>query len=168
MNASQIYGKLVELICGKGYIVACTGSPLRGDDRIGLVICEKLLGRGFPVVLCEYGLESCLGEIIERNPRGLIIIDAVYLEGACPGEVVWATLNDVARQGGIVTTHNIPLHITISVLKKNTRIEEVFILGVNISNLDYGLEISEEVLESGEMLVELLSSVYGECARRSG
>lgn len=167
MDVSQLHEKLGELICRRGYIVACTGSPLRSDDRIGLVVCERLLGRGLPVVLCEYGLESCLGKIMERNPRGLIIVDAVYLEGADPGEVVWATLKDVARQGGVVTTHNIPIHITVSILKKNTRIEEVYILGINISNLDYGLEISGKILESGDMLVDLLSSIYSECTRYS-
>lgn len=139
---------------------------MRKDDRIGLIICEDLISKGYDAVLCEYGLENCVSTIIEKKPKGLLIIDAVLSINDSPGTIVLASEDEVVEKISLATTHNIPVSLTLRVLREKLSMEKAYVLGINVGDLGLGLEVSDEVLRAGKLLVELLSSVFEKCVRK--
>jgi len=140
-------------------LAACVGSPLRGDDRIGLVVCEELSKCGFPSVKCEYGLENCIQDIEEVKPGTLLIIDAVYSDKLGEGDVVLINPEE-ASDYAIPTTHSLPMRLVIDTLLKQGVIGRALILGISVKKLDVSLEISPRVLEAGLLLSKSLCDTF--------
>lgn len=167
MSSRELAGLIEELVCHRGYVTVCTGSPLRKDDRIGLIVCEELISKGYDVVLCEYGLENCVTAITEKKPRGLLIIDAVLLRNDPPGTIVLASEDEILEKISLATTHNIPVSLTLRVLREKLSIGKAYVLGINVEDLGFGLEVSDKVLRAGKLLVDLLGSVFEKCRENS-
>jgi len=144
---------LRRLLSGK-YLIVGVGSPLRSDDQAGLLFCDELLERGIECVKCEYGLENCIGEIAGRRAERLVIVDAVIYDGAKPGEVVIAGEDALVEKYTLATTHSIPVKMLIRMLRE-AGVRDIYVVGIAPSSLDYGLDVSSEVVNSIRMLVEL-------------
>jgi hydrogenase 3 maturation protease len=155
---------LKHILSGK-VLVAGIGSPLRMDDQAGLVFCDKLVERGIECVKCEYGLENCISEILHAGTEKLVIVDAVIYRGAKPGEIVIASEDSLAEKYSLATTHTIPFGI-LSRMLHDAGIKEVYVVGVVPLNLDYGVEISSEVADSVEKLVNAFSMILLEHGKR--
>ncbi len=161
---------LEKILCSGKVVIACIGSPLRSDDRVGLVIFEKL--NKIPEVIsnprilllkCEYGLENCITNIVRGKAEKLLLIDAVYSKDLKPGEIVLVNGEHIVEKTIIATTHNIPVTITLSIIEKNSSIKEIYLLGIRISNSEIGLDISEQVLNASNKVVELIRGILGKC-----
>lgn len=163
----EFFEEIKRLLCRRNALIACTGSPLRMDDRAGLVLYSKLAERGYHVVECEYGLENCLIEIVEQKPEVLLVVDAVYGEKLNPGDIVLVDENSLEDTVFPVSTHSIPLKQIIDMIKSRAGVKQVFLLGIRAKNLGIGDEISEEVLSSINYLADLISKAIEECRRRT-
>ncbi|AFL66405.1 hydrogenase maturation protease [Desulfurococcus amylolyticus] len=155
---------LKHILSGK-VLVAGVGSPLRMDDQAGLVFCDKLVERGIACIKCEYGLENCISEILNAEVEKLVIVDAVIYRGARPGEIVIASEDSLAEKYSLATTHTMPFGL-LSRMIHDAGIKEVYVVGVVPLNLDYGVEISSEVAESIEKLVNAFSMFLLERGKR--
>ncbi len=150
----------------KDYIVACIGSPLRGDDRIGLLIYD-LVGKDTRIIKCEYGLETCITDIVKAGAKGLIIIDAVKVvaNNLKPGDIVIASIDEIHDSVVSVSTHNIPLKLTLEILKSESEIRDIVIIGIVVEKTDISLNITPKVLSSGEEIAGILRKVLNKCSK---
>lgn len=149
-----------ELLRSEGLVIVGIGNVLRGDDGIGVVIAKKLrkLLRGLQnvkVVVCESGLENITHILMDYKPKHLLIIDAVYVEGGEPGNIYVLGINDLHSYQS-VTTHHIPLKLTLSYLMEHLNMD-VTIIGIQVKSVGLGEEMSHEVVSAGEHLLNLFN-----------
>jgi hydrogenase 3 maturation protease len=161
---------LEKILCSGKIVIACIGSPLRSDDRIGLIIFDKLSSipeltsnPRIQLLKCEYGLENCLTDIIRSDANKLLLIDAIYNRDLKPGEIVLVSREHIVEKTVIATTHNIPVTITLSIIEKNSSINEIYLLGIRVLNTEIGLDISEQVLNASNKVVELIRGILNKC-----
>ncbi len=157
---------LEEEVCNyvkASYLITCVGSPLRQDDRAGLELCGELMERGLHAVVCEYGLENCIGELINSNARGVAIVDAVIVPDARPGDIV--LINDLNELNSefLATTHNVPLTAIIKILRSQGVALETVVLGIQVKEMGLGLETSPEVRRAVSYMAQLIEG----CAKES-
>ncbi len=172
LDIDDIREFLSNRICSRKTVIAFVGSPLRNDDRVALLIYNELLDktRNNPdniwFIECEYGLENCLHEIIKKKPETLIIVDAILSQELKPGEIVLVTWEHVRDKIGLATTHNIPVHITLSLLIKQVDLQEIYFLGIRVKNIEIGMDISESVKKGSKKMVDLLLEMINICKER--
>ncbi len=160
--------EVTKLVCSDSVLIACVGTELRSDDRAGLEVCRRLKGLEIRsqvrMIECEFGLETCVDRIAEERPRRLVVVDAVLMtEGSEAGEVIIAKLEDVV-EGFLATTHNVPLSMMVKYLRALGCCEEVYVLGVVAKNLNFGEELSPEVMKGVEKLVNVLAEALSSCS----
>jgi len=165
---SGLKEKIAELVCSDSVLIACIGTELRNDDRAGLEVCRGLKRLGLEnharVIECEFGLETCVDKVAEERPKRLVVVDAVLTtEGSEAGGVIIAKLEDVV-EGFLATTHNVPLSMMVKYLRALGCCEEVYVLGVVAKNLDFGEELSPEVMKGVEKLVNALAGALSSCS----
>ena len=169
LDIDNIREFLSNRICSRKTVIAFVGSPLRNDDRVALLIYNELLDKmknnpdNVWFIECEYGLENCLHEIIKKKPEILIIVDAVLSQELKPGEVVLVTWEHVRDKIGLATTHNIPVHITLNLLKKQVDLQEIYLLGIRVENIEIGMDISESVNKGRKKVIDLFLKVITGC-----
>jgi len=159
----DLLNELKRIICDNTLIV-CIGSPLRSDDRAGLILCDKLIEKNVRKIVCEYGLENCIHDIVNVDPRILLVVDAVYSRKLNPGDIVLVEFNEFNLEGiEFTSTHSIPLEVVIEIIKKITKIEKIYLLGIMVKNIDIGLELSFEIENSVSKLADLINSILDKC-----
>lgn len=155
MRPSELLERIKPLFSGN-YIVVGIGSPLRGDDRAGLLLCERLNELGVDCVSCEYGLENCVDEIRERGAEKLIILDAVICSSCEPGDVVIADEGAIQDLGIALSTHAIPVPLVLGLLREYG-VREVYVIGIAPKSLDISTDVSPEVARAVEQLAAAIA-----------
>lgn len=164
----QIKVFLEKIMCKDKTVIACVGSPLRSDDRLGLLIYDKikdLANNNISIIECEYGLENCFTEIVAENPATLLIIDAVYNESLNPGTMVLTSIENIREKISLATTHTIPLRMILELIMKKTNIKNTYILGIRAKNLDIGMHVSPEIKKVVEDLAKILKEIITSCGK---
>ena len=92
-------------------LVVCIGNELRGDDRVGLLVAERLESRGLGEVVVNAGMapENYIGLMALRKPKVLLFVDAVDA-GLEPGSVVLGDVEELESEV-YFTTHKVPLRL---------------------------------------------------------
>ncbi len=164
-------GSSLRMILGSGRIViACIGSPLRRDDRAGLVVYERLRDLNndrIRVVECIYGLENCYTDIIGFKPDKIILIDSVFVEGVKPGSIILGSYENIRERIGIATTHNIPLTLVLKGIVEQIGVREIYVLGVVVKDIGFGEEISREVDMGVRKIIDLIREVLSSLSQSS-
>lgn len=145
-------------------VVLGIGNPLRGDDALGLDILKILKGKvptSVRLIECQTTPENFAGKIERLKPSHVLIIDAAYF-GANPGGARLVPTEEIA--GIAVSTHAMPLYMLAEILK-NSIGAKVVLLGVQPKIVDFGEELSPELVVAlkkiGEQLVGVLGEVCG-------
>ena len=141
-------------------IIFCVGNDLRGDDGIGPVIYNKLQNQiGNHILLYNVGgsLENFLSVISKENATHCLIIDAVDFgdDEITAGSVGFFKPSDLEDKQVTFSTHFIPMKVFVEYMKTNSRVI-IRILGVQPKNLDFGSEMSFEVLEAVDKVINFL------------
>ena len=157
---------LHKLLCSEKRTIVCIGTELREDDRAGLEVCRRLRRRGIDVVECVYGLENCVHEFVPRRRLRLLIVDAVYVEGAEPGDIVLASVESIVP-GALVTTHSIPIDATLRYLRNVGSVEDAVVLGIRVERLGIGEGMSSRVEKAVEVLAREIERALLGCGARS-
>ncbi len=152
---------LERLLCHENYLVVCIGSWLRMDDRAGLEVCN-LIGSSTKSVICEYGLENCLGELINSKASNLLLVDAVVSDSSSPGSIIYTDVSEVSN-GFLATTHNIPISTVIKYLRTFGIASNVKVLGIRVKSLDFGDTITPEVSRSIVCLSRMIRELLNTC-----
>ncbi len=144
-------------------LFVCMGNPLRGDDGVGEYICRKLLSmkRCENIIIVGSYLENALGEIIERRPKNIIFIDAVYISGE-EGTIIFSRFNERSYEGYPITTHSIPFPLLLKFIKNELKQVDFYILGVSAQHISLDSSMCKRVKIGGDSVVKILSEII-EC-----
>ena len=136
----------------KRIAVLGVGSELRADDNAGMLIAQELerseaqinKAVDLKVFLGHTAPENLSGEIKKFEPTHVIIIDTADI-GKKPGEIALFTPENI---GGIsFSTHKLPIKVLASYLTQSFDCK-VIIIGIQPKTLDFGKNVSREVIAS--------------------
>ena len=131
------------------------GSPIRGDDAVGLLVVEELQGFGLRNVLlvsAETVPESFTGKIRDFEPTHVLMVDAADF-GGDPGDA--RMIPKAAIGGSTISTHSMPLSVLIDFIEKTTE-SRVALLGVQPKGVELGSEVTPEVKEASIKIASLI------------
>jgi len=131
---------LKEILKGK-VVILCVGNIERGDDGVGPHIAREIKGRvSHEVIDAGVTPENYTGVIMGLRPDTIIIVDAVYFEGA-PGEARLFTGEDL--RSGKISTHDVSPKLLIKYLESSTD-ARIYVLGIMPGSNNFGQGLSEE------------------------
>ncbi|MFO7675372.1 MAG: hydrogenase 3 maturation endopeptidase HyCI [bacterium] len=136
--------------------VLAVGNRQRGDDAVGPLIADQLESAPGLLVL-DAGLspENYLGPLTRFRPNALLIIDACDFGGE-PGEHRLCGRAELERlAGGSVSTHTLPLSLTVTMLEMELEVRIDF-LGIQPASLELAERLSGPVAAALPGLVELV------------
>ncbi len=128
------------------------GNPFRGDDAAGLLVARRLRTR-VKTVLCETDPLDYIEEICQNKPERLIIIDAINA-GEKPGKIIHVDINSVDNLS--LSTHHFPISLFLKFIKKC--VKKIEIWGIQVKNVEFGADMSEEVKLAVSKLTELIAN----------
>ena len=158
--SKAIFQKMLEIkkyIQGKVVFLG-VGNSMRGDDGLGDRFIEELRkskkSRSSQIYLFKGAQvpENYLEPIAKIKPDRIFIVDALDF-GASPGKV--RLFKEVGPQSNF-STHALSLNFILDYLRKRTE-AEVFILGIQPAQLQWGATLSPEVEATVKELVNQLS-----------
>ncbi|MBW2457085.1 MAG: hydrogenase maturation protease [Deltaproteobacteria bacterium] len=127
-------------------LVVGIGSPIRGDDGVGLRVVEQLRCRGLPagVEAMELGTGGlALLDVLSGYDR-LVIVDAI-VSGAAPGTVIELAGDDVSRTEHLGEGHEADLPTLLELARRGLGADmptEVVVVAVEAGDV---LRITEEL-----------------------
>ncbi len=139
-------------------VVAGVGSPLGGDDRVGLIVAEKLRRRGYNcVVECPYGIELCAHAIRALSPSVLVVVDAAL--GLKPGEFRLVKLESAAASSvdWLPSTHGLSLRALANYILSLA--ENVYYLLVGVRCVGLSCESTSWLEEVSEFVAEFVAEI---------
>jgi hydrogenase 3 maturation protease len=142
---------------GKTLIIT-VGNSLRKDDGVGPYIAECLAGRLPPeIILLNAGdrPENAIEIATMYRPIKTVIIDAA-LFGAIPGKVKVIPKEEIPTV--VLSTHIFPIPILSKLITEDTG-SEVFFVGVQPQDVNFGEGISQQVKEAADEIVKYLLQV---------
>ncbi len=144
-------------------LVVGLGQPFGGDDRVGLVIAERLRSKGVPAISITDA--TALVDLLV-GAEGAIVIDAVVGSGA-PGSVIEMDGDELASHGvgAPVSTHGLSIAGAVAIAKTLGGAASVRFVGVVIRPPDRASSaLSPEVEAAVPAATDLVLSL---CARAS-
>jgi hydrogenase 3 maturation protease len=143
---NEVCNELKEKL-SKGFALVCIGSDLRGDDRAALELCRMLTNLNtfkFKIILCEYGIENCIGEIIENKIKRIILIDAAIANNINPASIIKIDIDEI-QEYIPYSTHTLPLPLLLRFLIEEFKDLEIAIIGIVVEKMDIELELSPSI-----------------------
>jgi len=125
--------------------VMSMGNPIKSDDNIGNIILDKLDIENITKIKGEVTPENFVKKL--KNCDEVIILDALEFGGNV-GEVKVFELNEI--KDVVASTHSIP----IDLLKRFLPDSKIKIIGIQPKNIEFGEELSEELENKIEEIVE--------------
>jgi hydrogenase maturation protease len=144
--------------CSGRIVLLGAGNELLRDEGVGVHIARELAGRdlGFPVEIIEAGtVFDCWQS--EHSIGKLVVIDAVY-GGGEPGSVYRFDLEDVEFETGFMTSiHQLNFVNSIKLSEMTCcKPEKTVIIGVEPKEVEWGMELSEELRERIPQIVAIV------------
>lgn len=127
------------------------GNEYKGDDGVGPYVAKRVNFVGWKGVNCSTTPENFTGLVKRERPELLVIVDAAEM-GLEPGEIRVIPREKVDEL--TMSTHYIPLSILIRYLEGNAR--KILFIGIQPKKREEGSELSKEVREGAERLLEFI------------
>ncbi|NMC42202.1 MAG: hydrogenase maturation protease [Bacteroidales bacterium] len=144
--------QLDEILSGKNrkIVFAGIGNVLKSDDGIGVYISSRIRKRkNLEALTVEVSIENYIGKINSLNPDVLILIDCVDMNSP-PGTSRLMRIDEI--RDFTFNTHNISLRRITEFFNA-----EVFILGIQPLNVDFGEKISYLVAKEANRIIEQIN-----------
>ena len=159
--------RLMELLArakagGQPIVLMGIGNEFRGDDAIGHLLAQSLDERklpglaSFPVGI---SVENATHLAARHGAKVLILVDAVSDLERPLGE--WGFFEPDTLDSFIHSTHSVPLSLFVAYWKHEIPDLDVHFIGVNIHGTTTFKEISPEILEVRERLVQVFAEGLG-------
>ncbi|MHC1609400.1 MAG: hydrogenase maturation peptidase HycI [Candidatus Methanofastidiosia archaeon] len=139
----------------KKTLILGVGNSIKGDDGVGPWITKQLEGT-FHTIDGMTVPEAYVPDILSLSPNLIIIIDAARM-GASPGSIGMFKKEDIKNI--MFSTHSMPLSILAKYLENKLGCE-VFIIGIEPKDFNFGSPLSKEVQEAASHLVNILSDTH--------
>jgi hydrogenase maturation protease len=136
----------------KKFLFVGIGNVLRSDDGVGVYLCKRLnTNKNISTLIVEVSIENYIKRINDLNPDVLILVDCVNFNKR-PGYFDFLTVEKI--KDFTTGTHNISLK----------RISEffnmkVFVLGIQPASLIFGENLSRQVKESVDKIIENINRI---------
>jgi hydrogenase maturation protease len=121
--------------------VICCGSPLRGDDAVGLEVYKRLKFMDLPknVELIDGGTAGLDLLLLFDGSSSVILVDGIITDHEA-GHVQWFSGEEVMAQNPVrLSGHEIDLGQVLRIWYTNMDSEsEISLLGISIKNLELG------------------------------
>ncbi|MBC7363690.1 MAG: hydrogenase maturation protease [Candidatus Aminicenantes bacterium] len=154
---------LKEIVQGRT-VFAGIGNALRGDDGFGPYFINKLKEKKLMpeeyLLTVEDVPENFAFPISRIEADNVVFVDAVIIEGASAGSVIFGPLEEFEEIGEIASTHRMSLKLTARVIEETGK--KVFILGIVPESTEFGREMTPAVVSSANELVEILTEFVSE------
>ncbi|MHC4843267.1 MAG: hydrogenase 3 maturation endopeptidase HyCI [Planctomycetota bacterium] len=133
------------------------GQILKGDDGIGPLLCQKITGK-ISTDIIEAGTvpENYIQPVVKKAPKNLLIIDAVDFE-AEPGTIRLFLPEQISYAA--FSTHTLSPRLFINLIKEQLDVD-VYLIGVQPANLEFGQSLSQSVSKALDTLVEVLINIF--------
>jgi hydrogenase 3 maturation protease len=155
---------LLKKIVRERTVFAGIGNALRGDDGFGPYFINKLKERKLVpedyLLTVEDVPENFAFPISRIEADNVVFVDAVIIEGAPAGSVIFGPLEAFDEIGEIASTHRMSLKLTARVIEETGK--KVFILGVVPESTEFGREMTPSVISSADELVEVFTELVSE------
>jgi hydrogenase 3 maturation protease len=149
---SELFGFLNSL--DQHSVIVGVGNILRGDDGFGPRFVEALRDKTAALLLDAGEVpEDVLGSAVEAKPEKLLIADAMALGGK-PGDAALLTPDQLGVRVP-VSTHTLPLVMSIKYLRERLPETDIRILGVQPRSIGFGEAIGPEVTRTIETLAAI-------------
>jgi hydrogenase 3 maturation protease len=147
----------LKTLTGTNTLIMGMGQILKGDDGIGPLIVEKLTGK-ISADIIEAGTvpENYIQPIVKKAPQNLLIIDAMDFE-ADPGTIRLFLPQQISSAA--FSTHTLSPRLFINLIKKQLNVD-VYLIGIQPANLEFGQSLSKSVTGALEKLVEILVKIF--------
>lgn len=144
------------------------GNPLRSDDRVAIDLVSAISDSAdddrVSTLIVEDVLENYVFSIAEMDCDNIILVDAVETDFDCEaGTVFFGPVSDFDESLTGSSTHKPALDLTCRILADFKK--KVYLLGITIKNRDFGNEISAEVIESADMLKDIIINTINHCGK---
>jgi hydrogenase maturation protease len=150
--------KNLEESSGMGKFVLGVGNVLLKDEGIGCHVAHAL--EGIPlsdVEIIDGGTCPDLVQFLEVADK-LVIVDAVK-GGGMPGQIYRFHLEDITlEQKPFLSLHDLGLVDSLKLMQLWRNIGEAVIIGIEPSEIDWGLELSPELQEKMPQIIDAILS----------
>ena len=156
-TAEQLFEKLKNLRGSKTVIVGI-GNILKGDDGLGLLVCQKLQSAKISAKVIDTGTvpENYIQPIVKQAPQNLITIDAID-SGVSPGTI--SIFEPHQLSSFAFSTHILSPHLFIEMICSQIDVG-VYIIGIQPEQTQFGQVISAEVDKTIQLLARVLSEIF--------
>lgn len=161
-------------------VILGVGNRLRGDDAIGCIVCDRLLGEvpdgadspprhqdtnlpfadsslipGLLVLDCGNTPENFLQPVADKKPTRVLILDCCNFGGK-PGEFRLFSRERIEQLSyGFLSTHTLPLTLTVEMLALETK-ATIELLGIQPQQIEFNTDLSSAVRAALPALVQFI------------
>lgn len=150
----RIFKKVDE---GKKLLIIGIGNRLKGDDGVGSIIAGELKKRikkeNVFIIDAENRPENYIGVIKKINPDLILIIDAFDF-GSYPSDFRIFTPDRIRET--TISTHN----LSIPLLIKLVEVKEIFLLGIQPKNINFGEDLSPELINAVNKIIDIFQQKF--------
>ncbi|AFH43281.1 hydrogenase maturation protease [Fervidicoccus fontis Kam940] len=147
----MIQEKLKNLLNEKKALIICLGNELREDDGVGPYICDKLNCKNTVSVDVPENLNN---KAFSFQPDVIVIIDSVDF-GASPGSIL---ITEGISDKTSISIHKLPIRLIFDAV--GLKAEKIFLIGIQPKSLNFGEQLSEEVKNSADFLIEQIKEQF--------
>ncbi|HPJ37254.1 MAG TPA: hydrogenase maturation protease [Spirochaetota bacterium] len=152
----NIFTDIAEVMKQRTCIVGA-GNYFKKDDAAGLYILDEVSEKaetpGVVFINAEDVIEAYVFKIAEMDAKNVVIIDAVQSQTS-PGSVMFGKLRDMEGVISNYSTHKLSMKLAARILEEHGK--EVYLLGIEAKEIDFGSGLSAEVKESADIVKDFL------------
>lgn len=157
MGLDNLKEELSGLFSGR-VLIAGIGNSLKSDDGFGPALINRLSGK-IKAECLDVGLvpENYIAKIVRLKPDVILFIDAVSMDE--PIATLKLITDDQIPHYGF-STHNMSPKLLIENIKSQIK-TRIFMLGIQPRNLEFGEEISKDILGKIIFLENIFIEILG-------
>jgi hydrogenase 3 maturation protease len=157
MSQEDIKKRLSDLL-SKDVLIVGIGNTLRSDDGFGPLLVSALKGKVKADCL-DAGLspENYIGKIVKLKPKTILFIDVISSDE--PVATIKLIKEDEIPLYGF-STHNMSPKLMIEHIKAQIK-TDIYLLGIQPKNLEFGEGMSNELKESLDFLYNIFVDILG-------
>jgi hydrogenase maturation protease len=133
------------------------GNYLMRDDAVGLHVVDGIKDRvnssRVTILNVEDVIENYVYRIAEGDCDNVVVIDAIQ-SGAETGSVLFCKMDELDEVNHNFSTHKLSLVLSGKVLEKHGK--EVWFMGIEAHDIDFGTGLSDEVKKSADIIRDIL------------
>ena len=138
-------------------IYVFVGNELRGDDASGPYICKNITNPLINKIDAQSVFENYVWDIIEKSPQKIVIIDAADFGGKV-GEIKLLDEDNI-KNYHMISTHTLGMDVLIKIIREELKNTKIYLVGIQLKNIDLNAPLSKEVRESCDIIIEFLNSL---------